>query len=158
MIKPDAQFEKITDIKIEFLKEYKIKGIILDLDSTLIDLDGNFLEGIIDWIKKIKKSNIKLCIATNSISKEKISKLSKKLDVPYVYKSFKPSKKGIKQAIKILHINNSNIAEVGDQLFTDVWVSNRMNLFSILTKPIAKDRFKIDKLKRKIEQWYLSRQ
>ena len=80
------------------------------------------------------------------------------MDIPYVYVSMKPFKRGIKKAIGILDEKEENIAEIGDQLFTDVWVSNRMNLFSILTNPISKDRFKLDIIKRRIEKWYLSKQ
>ncbi len=157
MLKPDACFNKITDIEVSFLKENSIKGLILDLDNTLIDLEHNFIEGIKDWIDNIKDNNIKICIATNSISKNKIANLAEQLDVPYVYVSLKPLKFGLKKAIKILELKNNEIAEIGDQLFTDVWVSNRMHIYSILTKPVSKDRFKIDKLKRKIEKWYLTK-
>lgn len=158
MIRPNAQFEKITDIKIDFFKEHNIKGIILDLDNTLIDLDGNYLDGIKDWINQMKQSKINFCIATNSVNKEKISELAKELDIPFVYMSMKPFKIGIKKAISILNEKEENIAEIGDQVFTDVWVSNKMNLFSILTNPISKDRFKLDVIKRKFEKWYLSKQ
>ena len=70
----------------------------------------------------------------------------------------KPFKRGIKKAICVLDEKEENIAEIGDQLFTDVWVSNRMKLFSILTNPISRDRFKLDIIKRRIEKWYLSKQ
>ena len=157
MLKPDAQFNKITDISIEFLKSKNIKGLILDLDNTLIDTKHIFLDGIEEWVSMVKDADIKICIATNSLKKEKIKELSGKLDIPYVYMSLKPLKRGLKKAIKILQLKNTEIAEIGDQLFTDVLVSNRMKLFSILTSPISEDRFKIDKLKRKIEKWVLSR-
>ena len=157
MLKPDACFNKNTDIEVSFLKENSIKGLSLDLDNTLIDLEHNFIEGIKDWIDNIKDNNIKICIATNSISKNKIAYLAEQLDVPYVYVSLKPLKFGLKKAIKILELKNNEIAEIGDQLFTDVWLSNRMHIYSILTKPVSKDRFKIDKLKRKIEKWYLTK-
>lgn len=158
MLKPDACFDKITDIPIEFFKTRNINGLILDLDNTIIDLQNNYLEGVEDWIKTMKQANIKICIATNSISKDKIEKISSNLEIPYVNISLKPLKKGVKKAIKILNLKTSEIAEIGDQLFTDVLVSNRMNIYSILTQPISKDRFKLDIIKRKIEKWILSKQ
>ena len=157
MIKPNAHFNKITDINVSFLKENNIEGVILDVDNTLIDMSKKTLDGIEQWIKTMKKSNIKFCIASNSINKEKVSKIAKKLDIPFVYISVKPFKRGIKKAIEILNIEPKHIAEIGDQLFTDVWVSNRTGLFSILTKPISEEKFKLGKLKRKVEKWYLSK-
>ena len=54
--KPDAIFNKITEIKAEFLKENNIKGIILDVDNTLITLDGEKLEGINQWVRDMKNA------------------------------------------------------------------------------------------------------
>ena len=157
MLKPDARFRKITEIDIDFLKKHNIKGLILDLDNTLIDSKHRFIKGLKGWMEEVKNSGIKICIATNGISKEKIEKLAKELDIPYVYISMKPLKIGIWKARKLLNLKNEEIAEIGDQLFTDVWVSNRMKMFSILTEPVSDDRLKANKLKRKIEKWYLSR-
>ena len=105
----------------------------------------------------MKKANIKFCIASNSFKKKKIVKFANQLDIPYVMFSTKPLKRGVKKAIKLLDIKPENIAEIGDQVFTDVWVSNRMKLFSILTEPISEDFYKLSLIKRKIEKWYLSK-
>lgn len=157
MLKPKARFNKITDIDVNFLKEKDIKAVILDVDNTLMDLDKNPLENIECWIKKLKNENIKICIASNSIKKEKIAKVAEKLDVPFIYFSTKPFKRGLKKAKKILKEENENIAEIGDQLFTDVLGANRMKMFSILTKPISGEKTKLGALKRKIEQIYLKK-
>ena len=47
------------------------------------------------------------------------------------------------------------IAEVGDQLFTDVLGANRMNMFSILVKPISKEKNVVGNIKRKVEKIFL---
>ena len=66
---------------------------------------------------------------------------------------------GLKKAKKILNIeNNENIAEIGDQLFTDVIAANRMKMFSILTKPISEEKVKINNIKRKLEKKVLERE
>ena len=157
MLKPKAQFDKITDINVKFLKENNIKAVILDVDNTLMDLDRKPLENIKKWIDSLKKENIKICIASNSIKKGKISKIAKIIDVPYIYFSTKPLKRGLKKAAKILEEENKNIAEIGDQLFTDVVGANRMKMFSILTKPISEEKTKLGALKRKIEKIFLKR-
>ncbi len=102
MLKPRARFEKITDIKMEFFKENNIKAIIVDVDNTLIDLDRKPLEDMEKWIENVKNEAIKICIASNSIKKEKIKKLAEDLKIPYVYGSIKPFKRGLKKAINIL--------------------------------------------------------
>lgn len=158
LLTPNMQVRKITDITIEMLKENNIKGMILDVDNTLIDLDRVPLEGIKEWIDNMKNECIKFCIASNSLKKDKIEKVAKMLDIPYVHFSAKPTKIGLKKAKQILGIENSkNIAEVGDQLFTDVLGTNRMKMFSILTEPLCEEKVKINKLKRKLEKRVLRR-
>lgn len=158
LLTPNMQVRKITDITIEILKENNIKGMILDVDNTLIDLDRVPLEGIKEWIDNMKNEGIKFCIASNSLKKDKIEKVAKMLDIPYVHFSAKPTKIGLKKAKQILGIENSkNIAEVGDQLFTDVLGTNRMKMFSILTEPLCEEKVKINNLKRKLERRVLRR-
>ena len=74
------------------------------------------------------------------------------MDIPFIYFSTKPLKRGLKKAVQILQEKNENIAEIGDQLFTDVLGANRMKMFSILTKPISGEKTKLGELKRKIEK------
>ena len=158
LLTPNMQVRKITDITIEMLKENNIKGMILDVDNTLIDLDRVPLVGIKEWMDNMKDEGIKFCIASNSIKKDKIEKVAKMLDIPYVHFSAKPTKIGLKKAKQILGIENSkNIAEVGDQLFTDVLGTNRMKMFSILTEPLCEEKVKINNLKRKLEKRVLRR-
>ena len=158
LLTPNMQVRKITDITIKMLKENNIKGMILDVDNTLIDLDRVPLEGIKEWMDNMKNEGIKFCIASNSLKKDKIEKVAKMLDIPYVHFSAKPTKIGLKKAKQILGIEDSkNIAEVGDQLFTDVLGTNRMKMFSILTEPLCEEKVKINNLKRKLEKRVLRR-
>ena len=72
MRKPDAQFEKVTDISPQFFIDHNLTGVILDVDNTLIGLDGKNLENVFEWIKSLQESNIKLCIASNSKNRENL--------------------------------------------------------------------------------------
>lgn len=155
MLRPDAYFEKITNIDCEFFNKHNIKGIILDVDNTILDLDKKPVDGIEKWVNIIKKNDIKLCIASNSINKEKLGNISQKLDIPYVPHSLKPLKSGLKKAVNILNVEPKNIAEIGDQLFTDVWGANRMEMFSVLVKPISPEKHFISEIKRKVERIFL---
>ena len=159
LLTPNMQVNKITDITIQILKENNIQAMILDVDNTLIDLDREPLEGLKEWVEEMKQNGIKFCIASNSLKREKIEKIAKMLDIPYVHFSVKPTKIGLKKAKKILGVeNNNNIAEVGDQLFTDVLGTNRMKMFSILTEPLCEEKIKINNLKRKLEKRVLRSQ
>lgn len=156
MIKPDAIFNKVTDISVEFLKENHIKGVILDVDNTLLNLDEEMLPGAKEWVKSLKNNGFKICIASNSVKKSKLDRVAKELDLKYIRWSLKPLKRGLKKALRIINIQNKEVAEIGDQYFTDVIGAKRMKMFSILTKPISDEKHWINKVKRKIEQFLLN--
>ena len=157
MIKPNVEFDIITDIGVDFLKENNIKGLILDVDNTLIDLSRNKIYGLDDWIDPIIKSGIKIAVVSNGRKKKQIDLLTKKHGLIYVFFALKPFKSGIKKAKKELNLCYNEIAEIGDQIFTDVWVSNRTKMFSILTKPVEMEKSFLQKFKRRIEDWYKAR-
>ena len=157
MIKPNAEFDIITDIGVDFLKENNIKGLILDVDNTLIDLSKNKIDGLDDWIDSIIKSGIKIAVVSNGRKKKQIDLLTKKHGLIYVFFALKPFKSGIKKAKKELNLCYNEIAEIGDQIFTDVWVSNRTKMFSILTKPVEMEKSFLQTFKRKVEDLYKAR-
>ena len=95
---PKLYCEKITDITIDYLKKNNIKGLILDVDNTLIDYNKNMLPGLEAWIEKIKKNNIKCIIVSNSNKKDKVETVAKKLDIQYIFFATKPLKRGFKKA------------------------------------------------------------
>ena len=73
---PKAYFEKITDISIDFLKENKINGLILDVDNTLIDINRVMISGLKEWTSKMKNNDIQLFVLSNSNKKDKVSKVA----------------------------------------------------------------------------------
>lgn len=119
---PNARLNSVLDITDSFLSENNIKAIITDVDNTLVDYEGNVLEGITDWISGLQKKGIKICILTNTKKPNKAKKMSKMLnDIPYISFAKKPFKFGFKKAKKILDLNNDKeIAVVGDQIMTDI--------------------------------------
>ena len=149
---PKADFKKVSDIKIEFLKENNINALILDVDNTLIDYYNNLSEETIHWVKNIKNNNIKLHILSNTNKKAKVEIISKKLGIPYEYFAKKPLKTGFLKVQKILAENPKNIAVVGDQLFTDIVGGNRCSMFTILVQPIEKKDIWITRWKRPLEK------
>lgn len=151
LLYPKADFKSVKDIDIEFLEKNNIKALILDVDNTLIDYYKNLSEETIQWTNKLKKQGIKLYILSNTNKKEKVEKVSKQLDIPYINFAKKPSKKGFLKIQTILNINPEKIGVVGDQIFTDVIGGNRCKMFTILVEPIDKKDIWITMLKRPLE-------
>lgn len=151
LLYPKIYLEKVTDLSKETVFENKIKGIILDVDNTLLDFDKNLLPNADAWCEELKKDGIKLIIVSNSNKEEKVKSVAEKLDIPYVFFAIKPFKKGFKKAKQILELEADEIAVIGDQIFTDVLGANRMKMFPILVKPLAEKDYFITIIKRPLE-------
>lgn len=151
LLYPDAYLKNVKEITLDFLNKNKIKGLILDIDNTLIDYDKNLLEGAKQWCENLKQNGIKMMILSNTNKVKKVEKVAKILDLEYIYFAHKPNKKGFYKAQKLLGLEANQIATVGDQVFTDVWGGNRMGMFTILTKPIDKRDIIITRVKRPFE-------
>lgn len=153
LIYPDYYCDKVTDITLDLLEKNQIKGILLDVDNTLIDFDRNFVEGAKEWVDKIKQNGIKCMILSNSNKVDKVKTVAMELNLPYIYFATKPLKRGFKKAKEQLGLKNENMAVVGDQIFTDVIGANRNKMFSILVNPLAKKDIWATKWKRPLEEW-----
>lgn len=154
---PNLYCKNVTSITIDMLNKNNIKGLILDVDNTLIDIDRNMDPKVKDWVSNLKKNNIKLCIVSNSNKVDKIKNVSETLDIPYFYFAKKPFKSGFLKAKKLMNLECKNIAAVGDQIMTDVIGSNRCKMFSILVDPISNRDIFLTKVKRPIEKFIINR-
>lgn len=154
---PKLYFNSVKEITIDIIKKYQIKGLILDVDNTLIDYQKNMPEGIKEWVEILKAEKILFCILSNSNQKEKVEKVANTLQIPYIYFAQKPLKRGFYKAKQVLKLEEKNIAVVGDQILTDVIGANRCNMLSILVKPINEQDIWITKIKRPLEQKIIRR-
>ena len=90
---PDFYFKNVQSIDLEELQKKGIKGIILDVDNTLIDYKKMMPEGIKEWVSRAKKYKFQLCIVSNSSKLDKVSKVAKELGLEYFFCARKPAKK-----------------------------------------------------------------
>ena len=148
---PDAHFNNVREITINFLQKNKINALILDVDNTLIDYDKNLPKETIEWAKELKNNNIKLYILSNTNKKEKVKTVANKLGIEYMYFAKKPLKTGFKKVQEKLKEPSPNIAVVGDQIFTDIVGGNRCKMFTRLVEPIAEKDIWITMVKRPLE-------
>ena len=151
-IYPKLYLENATKITGEILQENNIKGIILDVDNTLIYYNKELLKDVDIWCQNLSEKGIKFCIVSNSNKKEKVKMVAEKLDIPYISFAMKPCKKGLIKARDIMKLESKNIAVVGDQIFTDVIGANRSGMFSILVKPLETKDIFITRIKRPFEE------
>jgi HAD superfamily phosphatase (TIGR01668 family) len=153
MLCPDFQYESLQDIPVEHLLTEGIRGLILDLDNTIAPWnDKSLSREVIDWFEKIRTAGIKACIVSNNTRPDRVAAVADVLGILYVYKAAKPRKKAFLLGIEELGMERSAIAVIGDQLFTDVFGGNRMEMKTILVSPIDQREFAGTKVLRFLER------
>lgn len=151
LLYPKEYVNSVKEITIDFIKKHNIKGLILDVDNTLIDYYKKMPEGVIEWAEMMKSYSIKLYILSNSNKKEKIEAVAKNLNIEYISFAKKPFKSGFLKIKKAMNLESENIGVVGDQILTDILGANRCKMFSILVKPINEKDIFITKFNRFFE-------
>ncbi len=117
---PNIYLDNVKEISLNLLKENNIKGLLLDVDNTLIDFNLKILDGSKNWCENLKKEGIKICILSNTNKIEKVKKVAKELDLQYINFAKKPFKNGFIKAMNLLQLDAKNIAVAGDQIMTDI--------------------------------------
>ncbi len=152
-LKPTYIVERVTDINIEDLKAENIKGIMFDLDNTLMHPKTYFYpEDVSTWIEKIK-SDFKIVILSNNHDKSSVEKAGETVGCPAFEEAKKPSIKVALKALKEMELLPSEVVMVGDRPLTDIWVGERLGFTTILVDPLRKkDEHPFIKCLRRLER------
>lgn len=153
-----SDYEKsIYEIKLDQLIEKGMKGMITDLDNTLIEWDRpNAPPKLIDWFKKVEDKGLHVTIISNN-NQERVGAFAEPLSLPYIYDAKKPMSKSFKRAIADMGLQPSEIVVIGDQLVTDVLGGNRLGLHTILVNPVANSDGFWTRFNRRIERYLLGK-
>ncbi len=149
---PNMYIKSIFHLNIDSLIKKGIKGILVDIDNTLVSFDiEEPTDEIIELFNLILKKGLKIMLISNN-TKERVDLFNSKLNLQTIHKAKKPRVINIKRAVKIMNLENNEVALIGDQIFTDVFGGNRINLYTILVQPVShKDEWKT-KVKRGLEK------
>lgn len=149
---PNDHVKSIFEITPDYLKSKGIKGVITDLDNTLVAWDQkDATPEIAEWFKTLQQNGIKVTIMSNN-SEERVSTFSKPLNIPFISKARKPLRKAFNRAKKALNLKDDEIVVIGDQLLTDIFGGNRANLHTILVVPIVQTDGFVTRFNRKVER------
>lgn len=132
---PNCYFDKKEDIPIETYYNMGYRGILFDIDNTLVPHDEPVDEAARVFVSKLKELGFKICLISNN-DEERVKRFANPLGVQYVYKAWKPGRAGYIKGMELLQTDLSNTIFVGDQIFTDIWGARRTGIYSILLDPI----------------------
>ncbi|VEF47713.1 HAD family phosphatase [Bacillus freudenreichii] len=149
---PDEYVKSIFSIKPAVLKEKGIKGIITDLDNTLVEWDRPYATPqLIDWLEELKNHDMKVTIVSNN-NEKRVGDFSNPLNIPFIYRAKKPSRKAFQRAVKEMGLSREETVIIGDQLLTDVFGGNRGGFYTILVVPVAQSDGFFTRFNRMVER------
>ena len=129
-----------------------------DLSYQISYKETEPLEAQYAWVKKMKEIGFEIIIVSNNSHKERVSRFAELLDIKYLNFALKPTKIGMKKALKMAQqkYNSNEVVALGDQLMTDILVANRMKFHSILVKAVdRKSDILPTRINRKLERHVL---
>ncbi|QED48715.1 YqeG family HAD IIIA-type phosphatase [Cytobacillus dafuensis] len=153
---PDQHAKSIFEITPESLKENGVKGIITDLDNTLVEWDRpHATPRLIKWFEEMKNSNVKITIVSNN-NEIRVKSFSEPLNIPFIPLARKPLGRAFNRALHEMGLRKEETVVIGDQLLTDVLGGNRSGFRTILVVPVAQTDGFITRFNRKVERRILN--
>jgi len=134
---PDTIVESAYDIDYDALFADGIKGIIFDIDNTLVPHGAPPDARSIELLSRLEGMGFSLLfLSNNKEPRVKSFRDDSHVKSTYIYKAHKPSRAGYINAMQKMGTDTSSTIFIGDQLFTDVWGAKRCGVRNILTRPI----------------------
>ena len=147
---PDEYVAPTYSIPFEKLYEEGYRGVIFDIDNTLVPHGAPADERAKKLFKRLSDIGFSSCLLSNNREK-RVKMFNKDIKTHYINNANKPSRKNYLRAMELMGTDRTNTVFVGDQLFTDVWGAKRTGIHNILVKPIhPKEEIQIV-LKRSVE-------
>lgn len=151
MFFPDEYVASTYVIPFEKLYEEGCRGIIFDIDNTLVMHGAPADERAKKLFARLKELGFECCLLSNN-QEPRVKMFNEDVKVNYIFNAHKPSVVNYEKAMTLMGTDKRNTIFVGDQLFTDVWGAKRTGIRNILVKPIhPKEEIQIV-FKRKLEK------
>ena len=149
--KPDMDVKSVYDIDFDSLHKDGIKGIIFDIDNTLVAHDAPCNDQSDELVQSLIDKGFKLFILSNN-DEDRVKLFIQNIYIDYIYKSGKPSAKNYFAAFEKMGPKSEEVIAIGDQLFTDCLGAKNAGIKFIRVGIVSKKEPPHIKLKRILEK------
>ncbi len=148
---PDRDAVTAYDIDYEKLYQQGYRGVIFDVDNTLVPHGAPADERALALFERLRQTGFQTVLLSNN-KEPRVKSFSEQVGSLYIFKAGKPGTAGYERAMNLMNTDKDSTLFVGDQLFTDVWGAKRAGILSYLVNPIhPKEEIQIV-LKRQLER------
>ncbi len=157
VFRPDGFAERLRAVSLDDLATRGFRGIIVDLDNTLVGYGHDRLDPAdAAWIASARARGFGVCLVSNNFN-GRVTRVGSELGVPSVPSALKPLPRGFLAALRILGTSKRETVVVGDQLFTDVLGAKLVGLHAVLTEPLVPHDWLGTRVLRMLERAILGR-
>ena len=148
---PDHEKDSVYKLDFEGLYVKGYRGIIFDIDNTLVPHGAPADKQAIRLFKRLHRIGFETMLLSNN-KEPRVKSFAEQVQSKYIYRANKPAAGGYLRAMEEMGTAKETTIFVGDQLFTDVWGAKKQGIENWLVKPIhPKEEIQIV-LKRKLEK------
>jgi uncharacterized protein len=112
---------RLEAIALEILWTAGIRGVILDLDNTIVSEDDRYLSpGAEKWIAQAQQQGFRIVLLSNSKRHHRIRYWADRLHLPAISPARKPLPWNFWQAMQRMQLSAREIIVIGDSWHTDI--------------------------------------
>lgn len=130
---PFEYADSVFSIDYSKLYDKGYRGVIFDIDNTLVHHGDDSTPEIDKLFKEIHRAGLKTLLLTNN-EENRVKRFIKNIDTLYICDADKPNPEGYLKAVEMLGIKKNEAIFIGDQIFTDILGANRSGIANILVK------------------------
>lgn len=133
---PNDYVSSVYDIDFDALAREGYRGIIFDVDNTLVPHGAPADQRARDFFGELHALGYR-CVLLSNNKEPRVQKFCRDvIYAEYIFKAAKPKPGNYRRAMEMMGTDVTNTLFVGDQIFTDVWGANLAGIRSVLVKPI----------------------
>ncbi|BAY13946.1 YqeG family HAD IIIA-type phosphatase [Calothrix sp. NIES-2098] len=111
----------LATIDLALLMHSGIRGVILDLDNTIVSEDDRYLSpGAEEWIQEATRKGLKFFILSNGKRRYRVEFWSHRLGIPAISPARKPFPHSFKTALAKMQLSPAQVVVIGDSRHTDL--------------------------------------
>lgn len=135
MLYPDAWVSSTYKIPFEKLYKRGYRGVIFDIDNTLVPHGAPADERAEALFEHLKELGFEYALISNNKG-PRVQMFNQNIHAYTVCDAHKPSPDNYIKAAAIMGLEKNQVLFVGDQIFTDVLGAKLAGIYSILVQPI----------------------
>ena len=111
----------MAEIDLDCLVSAGIRGIILDLDNTIVSEDDRYVSPHAEaWLDRASELGLELFLLSNGKRGYRVEYWSDYLGIPAIHPAHKPFPGAFARAMRQMHLSARRVVTIGDSRHTDI--------------------------------------